>query len=283
MGAAFGSLSPTSLASSATTPALALVRVLVGTASTPAEGETVQMFGNLPPLSYTLADSSYTLADDGTRGDATASDHIYSGSFNFGLSGDLSSLSATGANELFFKFVATSSAPTPVQTVEVPFASGSDRIWTLSGHDDTLGSDGQLVFGAVYSLTHSFTLDFFVSAVPALDTTVALYGDQPELGDWSTTPFPSSGPIPGQTMTLAAGTASALNVTFTDHDFVSGGSSCTNSPDAGDPQGCPLNFKAVGLDGTTVDYEGAGANHSMNDDVLNHRVLRWTWGDSSSF
>ena len=74
--------------------------------------------------------------------------------------------------------------------------------------------------------------------------------------------FPSGGGY----ATLAAPFTGAADVAFDSRNFVS----------------APLNFKAwYGISGPN-DYEG-GANHVMNDDVINTRTLTWTAGDGTTF
>ncbi len=280
----------TSLSGSTRTPAAALVAVQLD-ASAAGFGATdvVRLQGSLPPLSYTLADSSYALADDGTRGSVNSSGD-YTGVFNFGLfkAPNPSAATAAGRQELFFKFTDNGVAESKFPTVPPP-ASSSDRVWTLSGQNETIGAisgdnstPDPIVFNAVYGLTHSFELDFNVTVTggSTSDSEFVILGDQTEIGDW-VPPFDGSGDVLAGVLASSNGGFQTAKVTFSDHDFVSGNGSCPQAQTSADPQGCPLSWKAVGFNGSN-DYEGNG-NHTLNDDVINKRQLTWTWSDSSIF
>jgi hypothetical protein len=227
--------------------------------------DTVQLQGNFPPLSYTLTDSRYALADDGTRGSLSSVGH-YRGVFNLGalLNESLTTL------ELFFKASHNGSSE---------FSGGGDRVWTLSGATETVGGVDPIVWNTAYALTHSFVLNVTIGVVPGSPNKVVILGDQPEIGDWGT-PFDGNGNIlHGASIPNVVSRTWAGPITFTNHDFVSGNGSCPGAQGTADPAGCPLSFKGVN---NSTSYETNG-NHSMNDDVMNKRALSWFWGDSSTF
>jgi hypothetical protein len=236
--------------------------------------DTVRLQGNFPPLSYTLTDSSYALADDGTRGSLSSVGH-YRGVFNFGalLNESLATL------ELFFKASHNGTSE---------FSGGGDRVWTLSGATETVGGADPIVWNTAYALTHSFELDVTVKVILVNSTRALIEGDQPEIGEWQYPPYDSSQTLlHGAPLALTGNTGQGA-IVFTNHDFVSGGSNCNNAAGQADPQGCPLNFKTVrDTSGNDIRYEdnanGNLPNHTMNDDVLNKRQIAWFWGDSSTF
>ena len=240
-----------------------------GSAASFGSADTVQLQGNFPPLSYTLTDSSYALADDGTRGSLSSVGH-YRGVFNFGAlaSESLPTLA------LFFKASHNGTSE---------FSGGGDRIWTLSGATETVGGADPIVWNTAYALTHSFELDVTVRVILINSTKALIEGDQPEIGEWQYPPYDTSqNLLHGAPLTLTGNTGQGA-ITFTNHDFVSGGSNCNNNPGQADPQGCPLTFKAVrDATGNDIEYENNGIQ-TMNDDVMNKRALTWTWGDSSTF
>jgi len=166
-------------------PAAALVTLSVQSAQVPS------LKGSLHPLSYTLSDVSFALRDDGTGGDVTAGDGIYSGAFNFGGS----------AQELFFKFSLGG-------TDEFP--AGSDRIWTLSGAAESLPA---LAYGTSYSASHSFSLTFAVADPGGTSAQKEVLGNVAELGSFTAgdgAPLTDGG----------NGTWSTAPVAFANHDFI---------------------------------------------------------------
>lgn len=219
-------------------PSASLVTVAVQSSTLPT------LKGSLHPLSYTLSDVQFALRDDGTGGDATAGDGVYSGAFNFGAVSE----------PLFFKFGSAGADE---------FAAGSDRVWTLSGAAEALP---QLVLGTPYSKTHTFELTFQVLNPQGQSNNKEVLGSVTELGNFI------SGK--GAAMTLQSGTTwSTAAVPFASHDF-------TTTPlqwKAHDNDG------SNGGAGTWEPSPASNSsNHTMNDDVINKRTLSWTWGDYSN-
>jgi len=234
----------------------------------------------VPPLAPVATESRYQLVDDGTRGDATAGDFIYSGLFNFGGA-------PQNGGELDFEFADNGSA-------EPNFGGGKDRVYTLSGQSEQVTQSQQspdpIAWGAVYSATHAFTLGFTINNQTG-DLVVGLVGNAVELDSNLAAQSDPSLALDG-TGNLISGAAVALdevntssswtqNVSMSNHDFVSGNADCTG---ATANAGCPLQFVAVfgnGIDSTGNQSE---ANvHTMNDDVINRRILSWANGDTSTF
>lgn len=100
-----------------------------------------------------------------------------------------------------------------------------------------------LAWNTAYSATHPFALSFVVSTSGSPDQ---VRGSAAELGAWGVGPA-----------------WNAASVSFAAQDFTA----------------APLQFKLHYGDGS---YEG-GANHTMDDDVINARTLSWNAGDGSTF
>lgn len=145
--------------------------------------------GNVHPLSYTLTDSTYALRDDGTHGDATASDGVFTGAFNLG----------GFAGELFFQF-ADAGVAEPI------FAAGHDRVYTLAGSTmmDALPTP---TWNVAWGASHSFSLAFRCTTG---GTPTELRGSVAELGSFTA----AGAAVAGMNPTTAT-------VTFANHDFVS--------------------------------------------------------------
>ncbi len=232
-----------SAATSAVSPlpqAAALVTLSV--AASPALAAAPPLKGSLHPLSYTEA-NTFALRDDGTGGDATAGDGIYSGAFNFGAV----------TQSLFFKFAAGAQGSSTDE-----FPSGTDRVWTLGGATESLP---QLLLGTAYSKNHSFQLTFNVTNPGGSSAQKAVLGNVGELGNFSDS-------SPAVLTSQGNGAWTTGPITFANHDFTAamlqwkardiGSNTWEDSAPNGGPQ-----------------------NHEMNDDVLNSRTLSWTWDDYS--
>jgi hypothetical protein len=183
---------------------------------------TPQIAGSIAPLSYDLSQSVYSLAlTDGIA-------NTWEGVFNLGGQ----------SGELFFKFM-DGGAPEPLFS-----ASGADRVYTLSGGNDTLPA---LAWSTAYGATHSFSLTFVVS--DASNAPTELRGNVNELGNFGT----------GAALT-GSNPYTAGPVAFSNHDFVT----------------TPLEFKAYYGGSSTYEGTPGSTNDIMNDDVINSRTLSWT-------
>jgi hypothetical protein len=216
----------------------ALIPVPASTTSTPNSGAVK---GSLHPLSYTLSDTQAALRDDGTGGDATAGDGIWTGVYNFGGS----------TQELFFKLDDGAGSD--------EFSSGTDRVWTLSGAPEALP---QLSFNAVYSKNHTFQLTFAVTNPQGTTNMKEVVGNSGEIGNFT----PGMGalfdmPASGSTTWITS------PVTFMNHDFTAAS--------------LQWKARDNGSNTWESDSGGAVSNHQMNDDVINKRTLTWTWNDYS--
>ena len=216
----------------------ALIAVPVSTTSTPNSGAVK---GSLHPLSYTLSDTQAALRDDGTGGDATAGDGLWTGVYNFGAS----------AQELFFKLDDGTGAD--------EFSLGVDHVWTLSGATESLP---QLSFNTVYSKNHSFQLTFAVVNPQGTTNMEEVVGNSGEIGNFA----PGMGaafavPASGITTWITS------PVTFTNHDFTAAS--------------LQWKARDNGSNTWESDSGGPVSNHQMNDDVINKRTLTWTWNDYS--
>ena len=100
-----------------------------------------------------------------------------------------------------------------------------------------------LTLNTAYGATHGFTLTF----VPSGGAPLQIRGNVDELGQRGTSPGPAPGPV-----------------TFGPHDF----------------SAAPLLFKAWYGPNPSDDE---GAEHSLDDDVINSRTLTWTTGGGTNF
>ncbi len=221
----------------------------------------------VPPLAPLATESHYRLFDDGTHGDTTSGDLVYSGLFNFG--------GAPKVPELDFFFAKNG-------TAEPLFGNGHDRVYTLSGASEIVTGSQQspdnLVWGTVYSATHPFDLTFQLTNSTG-EPVAALAGNATELdNDLAAQGNPASAfnvsgqVVAGKAVLMTATGANnvwSLTLPMGHEDFVSS---------------TPLEWVALfsnGVDNTQLQSE---ANiHTMNDDVINTRTLSWANGDTSTF
>ena len=129
-----------------------------------------------------------------------------------------------------------------------PFAVGTDRATLLAAPVATLPV---LEWATAYSASHPFSVSFTCAGVPNGAGPFELRGGTAPLAWDSGTP-----------MTLDTGAATA-----------------TVSFGAVNPTAAPLEFKCVGSGGN---FE-PGANNSVNDDIIGHTALVWTWGEGKAF
>jgi hypothetical protein len=129
------------------------------------------------------------------------------------------------------------------------FSGGRDRVWALSGTTEALPT---VVFNTAYSATHPFALTFNVNQTAGVPTRVT--GSAAELGTWT--------PAAGAPLTLVSGSLYSTGpVSFGAQDFTVSS----------------LGFKAY-----SDSYEG-GNDNSMDDDVINRRVLSWSFNSTQGF
>ena len=183
---------PSQAGTSMTSP-LAEAPSLVTISVQKSDGAALMVKGSLHPLSFTLSESTYALLDDGTHGDATAADHVFTGRFNFGGSSE----------QLYFRF-------DDGGTTE--FSDGKDRLRGLSGSSETFP---QLTFGTVWSASNPFTLNFLCTT----GGSPVEVGGSYDLGGFEDSSGPDGAPV-----TLVGGTSDQYSATksFSAHDLVNG-------------------------------------------------------------
>jgi hypothetical protein len=200
------------------------VLVTIPFSKTPSPGPFL-LNGNLHPLSYGAPAGSYGSIGAGA------------GNFNFIIN------FGGSTQELFYQVVENGVAE---------FASGIDRVYTLSGATESLP---RVTYGTAWSATHAFDLTFncFSCGTPN-----ELRGNVGELGNFGTT---AGAPVTGINPVTATVN---FNAGVTKTNFTS----------------TPLAFKMFYTTGAVYEI---GTNHTMNDDVINRRLLIWNGGDNSTF